>query len=1081
MFNQFLEQRFGLSIWKVRRLAHLLFLAFSMMVYNIIAITIANSLFLNQAGAKSLPLFYVLIGLASIPSYALFSQIVDRYERTRLLRYFLLLAIALAVGMRLLINLNSVAVYYIIFLITFFEWDLQNHILFPSLLVDYLSSLEYKRYASLIAMVQGIGILIGGGLTSLLSVYLRPRDILLVLPVMFAIVIGQLLYLERSERPLDSITSDTSVGIIEALKTFPELVKRYKIIFFLAFSSFLLVIICIITEFLCMSIYSEAFPSDKELTSFLGLLRSGNSIIQLVVLYCFTQPLLQRLGVARMNLVYPLITLASFVGLVFNFSLKPAIVTNVNTDALYKAIHQPIYTLNYNAVPYEFVGRVRSLSDGFFYAFGLTLAGVLLWVSQSFLTLPQILWIAIGLTVILLIFRILISNSYVPCLEMVLRSDAVNLDELSESLTQLPPQSSSVVHELLESDEYYTRLKALELAVGLGNPSQFLMPVQTFFLEADSSLRQAAVKLFSTKPDAETTYHFEQLLDSENSTMRAIALEVLIASQKFPTQEQIRSRLGDVSQEVRALASVAATQTGAITNPQVKTTCEQLWHSELDTISGEAIVRVVSYSSNPELIPLLKEVLVHSTPEVKQEGLKTLAILARPGDKSLAEIATAELEHPEPLVRAAAFNLLGIARSQGMLRYVAIGLGDFNAQVRRQAAMALAAYGEQGLALAQDSLSSSNPDLVDAAIAAIGQVRIKRASDILFDYLTPDFQQVARSRQWQQQIPHSEPSWQPLAIAIADYHQRLIQKVLYVLSCLGNSRTVNSVKRLLYSKDQREVANAVETLASLRHKRFVRPLMPILEQLANGEQPANIRTTNQWMRTKGYKLLLEALESKDRWIKIGALIALAAVPSDLMKDPDPLVKAVAQQIFLPLDQHPSQKDFFMSRLLLLKNVSLFKNLSLDELLLIDQALEQEYVPAGETVFNEGNWGGHLYIIGEGSVRLIKEIDGEQQDLNYLSAGQHFGEIALFDDAPRWNGAVAVENCTLLKLEKNRFISLITQRPQIVLEICRFFSQRLRETDKYRLSRRLLSSSEVTKNFSSVSSQSHHQSSTTPTI
>ncbi|NEP12553.1 MAG: cyclic nucleotide-binding domain-containing protein [Symploca sp. SIO2C1] len=1068
MLNQFLEQRLGLSIWKVRRLAHLLFLAVSIMVYNIMTMTTANSIFLNQVGADHLPLFFILIGLVSIPAYALFSQFVDRYERTELFRYFLFLAIAITIGMRLLVSLDTLPVYYLLFILAFFQWDLQNHIMLPSLMADYFSSLEYKRYAPVIAMVQGIGILIGGGLTSLLSLYLKPRDILLVLPILFTIVIAQLVYLERSERPLDSVTPDTSVGIVEALKTFPELVKRYRIIFFLACSSFLLVIICIVTEFLCMSIYSEAFTNEQELTSFMGLLRSGNSIVQLLVLYCLTRPLLQRIGVARMNLVYPLMTLGIFAGLALNFNLKAAIVTNFNSDALYKAINQPVYTLNYNAVPYEFVGRVRSLSDGFFYAIGLTCAGVVLWISESFLTLPQILWIAISLTVILLILRFFIGNSYVECLEVVLRSDAVNLDELSERLTKLPPQSSSVVYELLENDEYYTRLKALELAVGLGNPSQFLAPVQALLPGADSSLRRAAVKLFSTKPDPETTYHFEQLLDSENSTMRAMALEVLIATQQFPTQEQIRSRLGDVSQEVRALASVAATQTEAITNPLVKTTCEQLWHSELDTISGEAIVRVVSYSNNSELIPLLKEVLIHGTPEVKQEGLEALAILARPGDQSLAEIATAELEHPEPVVRAAAFKLLGIARSQGMLRYVAIGLGDADTQVRRQAAMALAAYGEQGLVLAQDSLSSSNPDIVEAAIAAIGQVRIKRASDILFDYLTPDFQQVTRSRQWQQQIPRSDPSWQPLIIAIADYHQRLIQKVLYVLSCLGNSRTVNSVKRLLYSKDQREVANAVETLASLRHRRFVLPLMPVLEHLANGEQPASIRTNNQWMRTKGYKLLLEALESKDRWIKIGALIALAAVPSALMKDPDPLVKAVAQQIFLPLDQHPSLKNFFMSRLLLLKNVSLFKYLSLDELLLIDQALEQEYFLAGETIFNEGNWGGHLYIIGEGSVRLIKDIDGEQQDLSYLSAGQHFGEIALFDDAPRWNGAVAVKDCTLLKLEKSRFISLITQRPQIVLEICKFFSQRLRETDKYRLSKKLLPTSEVTKNLNSTS-------------
>ena len=66
-------------------------------------------------------------------------------------------------------------------------------------------------------------------------------------------------------------------------------------------------------------------------------------------------------------------------------------------------------------------------------------------------------------------------------------------------------------------------------------------------------------------------------------------------------------------------------------------------------------------------------------------------------------------------------------------------------------------------------------------------------------------------------------------------------------------------------------------------------------------------------------------------------------------------------------------------------------------------------------------------------------------------------MSLFDNAPRWDGAIALQDCTLLKLEKKRFISLITQRPHIILEICRFLSQRLRETDKYISSPKKLSS------------------------
>ena len=138
----------------------------------------------------------------------------------------------------------------------------------------------------------------------------------------------------------------------------------------------------------------------------------------------------------------------------------------------------------------------------------------------------------------------------------------------------------------------------------------------------------------------------------------------------------------------------------------------------------------------------------------------------------------------------------------------------------------------------------------------------------------------------------------------------------------------------------------------------------------------------------------------------------------------------------------------MNRLLLLKNVPLFKNLSLDELLLIDRALEQQQVLANETIYTEASWDSYLYIIAEGTVRIVKQLEEEKQEIKQLSKGEYFGEVAIFDDAPRWDGAIAVQDCILLKLEKKRFISLIAQRPHIILEICRFLSQRLRETDKY---------------------------------
>jgi CRP-like cAMP-binding protein/HEAT repeat protein len=717
------------------------------------------------------------------------------------------------------------------------------------------------------------------------------------------------------------------------------------------------------------------------------------------------------------------------------------------------------------------------LSDGLIYSLGLTLAGVLLWICHIYLNLVQITWLAASLTVILLLVRLPMGHFYARGLEEMIRSDAINLDDFNDYQTQLPPESHTVIRELLRDGDRYMQIKGLDLAASLGHPSQFLPEVKALLSTADAKLRQGIVKLFSVTPDTEALKQFESLLKENNqSILRATALEILITNQYGFEQKQLDSLLEDRDPEIRSLAQIAASLRETNEKKEIKEVWSEIFQSQLAENTVKAIIRVVAYSNKRELVPLLEYMLPQLTADTKRQGLEALTSVAVVGDRDLAQVAVAELEHPEPLVRVAAFKLLQVTRCQEMLPYLTIGLGDRDPRVRQQAASTLAAYGKSGLSLAQESLSSANLEVVNTAIAAIGQVRTKEASDILFKYLAPEFEQVAKTRKWQQQIPLKDPSWQPLAIAIADYHQRLIEKVLYILSCLGHSRTVNAVTRILVTTDQRDLANAVEVLASLSHRRFVFPLMPLLEQIVKQEQPrSQIEPNSQWLRAKGYKLLLEALESKDRWIRIGALIALAVVPSALCQDSDPVVQSFAQQIFPASTRSLSPTNTSMNRLLLLKDVALFKNLSLDELFLIDKALEQEQVFPRQIIYTEGSWGSHLYIIAEGTIQIVKEVDGEQRDIKQLSKGEYFGEIALFDDAPRWDGAIALQDCTLLKLEKKRFISLIAQRPHIILEICRFLSKRLRETDKYRSSKKLSPPSELVykQNLKQIHEKENH--------
>ena len=1022
-------------IGQIGRLPQLLLLAVTVLTYNVMAMAIANSLFVSHVGAGELPIAFILIGLCSLPIYGVFSQIADRYTRPQMFRYVLLGSMILMPALRQLVNLDVTWVYYALLIVIFFQWDFNNSLLYPGLLTDYFTTIEYKKYAPYIGIAQAVGTLVGGVVTIALSHYFPSRELLWSLPLFMAIAFGQLVYLESSQRRLQT-APESNLSIKESLKTLPSLSKRYPLILFLATSTFLLVIIYISSEFLWFNIYGQKFD-ESQLTGFLGLMRTIISLVQVVFLYGITRPLLKWVGVARLNALYPVTTLISLGGLLLNFNLPAAIGLHINGDALYKSINLPIHQLNYNGIPYQYVGRIRALSDGLIYSVGLTLAGVVLWLCHLYLSLVQITWLAIALTVLLLLVRIPMGKFYTQSLEEMIRSDSINLDDF-EDRTQLPV-SSEVIRELIIDGDRYTQIKGLELAA-IGNTSQFFAEIKALLPDVDNSMRREIFKLFNHSDEA-TLEQFASLSNDSNPTVQATALGVLIINQ-YDFEPSRLDLIAENNEEVKALFLMAAFQT---TNSVDSNIAEQFWQLKLTDSTIKAIASVVRYSQNREFITLIEYLLPQANSEAKQEALEALANLASQGDLNLAKIAADEIKDDDPEVRVSAFKLLEITRCDQMLDRVTFGLGDRHARVRQQVANTLSAYGKSGLAVAREHLTSDRPNVVNTAIAAIAKVRSKQANEILFKHLTPEYQHFALTRKWQQNIPQQDPSWRPLAVAIEDYQQRLLQKVLYILSCLGYSRTVNLVQRILATGDRRELANAVEVLASIEHRRFVQPLMPLLEQAVSEPSQSKIEATPGWLENKGYKILLAALASRDRWIKTGASVALAVVPTTLLKDPDPIVQSVAREI---LPNHLTPVSSSMNRLLLLRNIALFKNLSLDELFGIDRALQQRQVLAGETIYTEGSWGWHLYIIAEGKVQIVKELDGERQEIKRLGTGAYFGEIALFDEAPRWDGAIALEDSILLCLEKKRFISLISQRPHIILEICRFLSKRLRETDKY---------------------------------
>lgn len=95
--------------------------------------------------------------------------------------------------------------------------------------------------------------------------------------------------------------------------------------------------------------------------------------------------------------------------------------------------------------------------------------------------------------------------------------------------------------------------------------------------------------------------------------------------------------------------------------------------------------------------------------------------------------------------------------------------------------------------------------------------------------------------------------------------------------------------------------------------------------------------------------------------------------------------------------------------------------------------------AGETIFHKGDCGDCMYIVVAGRVRVH---DGERT-LNYLGAGDVFGEMAILDAEPRVASVMTEEGVRLLQLDQKQFYDLMASRAEVARGVIRVLNRRLR--------------------------------------
>ena len=138
----------------------------------------------------------------------------------------------------------------------------------------------------------------------------------------------------------------------------------------------------------------------------------------------------------------------------------------------------------------------------------------------------------------------------------------------------------------------------------------------------------------------------------------------------------------------------------------------------------------------------------------------------------------------------------------------------------------------------------------------------------------------------------------------------------------------------------------------------------------------------------------------------------------------------------------------MKKIELLQSVALFWDLSEEELGYISEKMIARHYKSGKFIFLEDSEGEQCFFVVQGSVKVTRlSKDGREVILAMLNEGEFFGEMALLDGESRSANVIALEETEVLTLNREDFLVVLHDYPQIAIQLLKEMADRLRKSDR----------------------------------
>jgi hypothetical protein len=415
------------------------------------------------------------------------------------------------------------------------------------------------------------------------------------------------------------------------------------------------------------------------------------------------------------------------------------------------------------------------------------------------------------------------------------------------------------------------------------------------------------------------------------------------------------------------------------------------------------------------------------------------------------EVALKLLDDPNPLTRAEAAASFAISKDVRAVQKLVRLLDDADEEVRRWAMEALMAYRETILPFLEVALIVAPPR------AKQGILEVIRVSGLKDFELIP-FLGKELARAYSNLIAirtlrslENSISVEFLQVHLAEKNEETLSLIFYALW------VYHADMRLMYQALRSETASiAVELVENSIQKEIAPHLIPLIEDIPLDEKIERGRKLFPLIRNETIERVLTILASAED--PITRMLALFVVGQHLpdrsfipiiqerLTDPVPYVREIAQYALTRSMNEVAPMPDTMEKITTLRGFSIFEGMGVRELHAIASVVNVEQFSPGDVMITEGEENSSIYLIVAGRVIVYESYGTEQQKKKAtLGPGAFLGELSLFTRLAPNATCTAADETEAYVLRHHQFEEIMKIYPQIGINLCRFFTVKLRQT------------------------------------